>query len=148
LDFWLYNAFSEEVLKVLKDHHSSLQKVKAVKRGKQFDLFSQGSMIPKGSREAMGGAAGDTYALYAGMDAVSLEDLDSLFNDAEVSKSRKTPVLLIADFVKGFNDSSSSYSFTGLRNIQGSQGGLIQWRSNWNISSHNVFMQQLYQPHS
>jgi hypothetical protein len=58
--------------------------VKEVKRGAQFKHFSEGSMIPKGSREAMGGAEGDTYTLYAGMEAVSLEDIDSLFDDAEV----------------------------------------------------------------
>jgi predicted transcriptional regulator YdeE len=42
-------------------------------------------MIPKGGREAMGGAEGDTYTLYAGMEAVSMQDIDSLFDDAEVS---------------------------------------------------------------
>lgn len=47
-------------------------------------------MIPKGAREAMGGVEGDTYTLYAGMEAVTLQDLDSLFNDAEVSSRRLT----------------------------------------------------------
>jgi hypothetical protein len=71
-------------LEVLQRHHSSLQKVKEVKRGAQFKQFSEGSMIPKGGRAAMGGVEGDTYTLYAGMEAVSLQDLGSLFDDAEV----------------------------------------------------------------
>jgi len=59
--------------------------VKEVKRGAQFQYYSEGSMIPKGGREAMGGAEGDTYTLYAGMEAVSMQDINSLFDDAEVS---------------------------------------------------------------
>lgn len=73
--------------------------MKAVKRGAQFDNFSEGSMIPKGGREAMGGAEGDTYTLYAGMEAVSLEDLDSLFNDAEVHTLNKACIFHLADLV-------------------------------------------------
>jgi hypothetical protein len=84
LDFWLYNAFTQEVFDVLLHHHASLQKVKEVKRGAQFEHYSEGSMIPKGGREAMGGIEGDTYTLYSGMEAVTLPDLNSLFDDAEV----------------------------------------------------------------
>jgi len=84
LDFWLYNAFPEKVFDVLLSHHSALQRVKEIKRGQQFAHYSEGSMIPKGGREAMGGAKGDTYALYTGMDAVTMQDIDSLFDDAEV----------------------------------------------------------------
>ena len=50
-------------------------------------------MIPKGGREAMGGGKGDTYTLYAGMEAVSTEDLNSLFNDAEVLATKGLPLL-------------------------------------------------------
>ncbi len=59
--------------------------MKKVKRGAQFKHYSEGSMVPKGGREAMGGAEGDTYTLYAGMEAVSMQDINSLFDDAEVS---------------------------------------------------------------
>ena len=41
-------------------------------------------MIPKGARAAKGGGKGDTYAFYVGMEAVSTDDLNLLFNDAEV----------------------------------------------------------------
>ena len=58
--------------------------MKEVRRGKQFHHYSAGSMIPKGAREAKGGGKGDTYTFYAGMEAVSTEDLNLLFNDAEV----------------------------------------------------------------
>lgn len=75
-------------------------------------------MIPKGGREAMGGAVGDTYTLYAGMEAVSLEDLDSLFNDAEVRSIRLAffPYLIL---FTGFNDSPRGYTHPGLWNIHG-----------------------------
>jgi len=62
--------------------------VKEVKRGAQFKYYSEGSMIPKGGWEAMGGVEGDTYTLYAGMEAVSMQDINSLFDDAEVGERK------------------------------------------------------------
>jgi hypothetical protein len=41
-------------------------------------------MIPKGAREPMGGAPGDSYAFYSGMEAVTPEGIEALFDDAEV----------------------------------------------------------------
>ena len=41
-------------------------------------------MFPKGARAPMGGAPGDTYTFYTGMEALEDEDIESLFDDAEV----------------------------------------------------------------
>lgn len=88
LDFWIYNAFSDEILKKLIDHHQRLQSVKAVTRGQQFHNFSEGAMYPVGTRSPMGGSAGSAYALYAGMGANTLEGLEALFDHAEVIDTR------------------------------------------------------------
>lgn len=62
-----------------------MAKTKAVKRGQQFDSFSQGSMHPQGNCTASGGAPGDSYTPYSGMNAITEDDLKALFDDAEVS---------------------------------------------------------------
>jgi len=41
-------------------------------------------MVPKGARVPQGGRPGDAYTFYEGMEAVTLEDINALFNDAEV----------------------------------------------------------------
>ncbi|PPQ75845.1 hypothetical protein CVT26_001221 [Gymnopilus dilepis] len=85
LDFWMFNAFPEAVLKTLIDHHEALQTIKGVDRGDQFESYSQGSMVPKGSRAPKGGAPGDSYTMYSGMDAVDEQSINALFDDAEDS---------------------------------------------------------------
>ena len=55
-----------------------------MKRGAQFNSYSQGEMIPKGGRISQGGRPGDAYTFYEGMEAITLYDIDALFNDAEV----------------------------------------------------------------
>ncbi|KDR77442.1 hypothetical protein GALMADRAFT_65655, partial [Galerina marginata CBS 339.88] len=85
LDFWIYNAFSEDNFNKLVQHHSRLQEVKSLDRGSQFNSYSQGKMFPKGARAPMGGAPGDTYTFYTGMEAVTLKGIESLFDDAEDS---------------------------------------------------------------
>lgn len=86
LNFWIYNAFSTKVFTRLLDHHSRLQKikVKALKRGSQFNSYSQGQMYPKGAQAPMGGAPGDAYTFYTGMNVIEQEDIAALFDDAEV----------------------------------------------------------------
>lgn len=67
------------------EHHEVLQNVKALKcRGKQFETYSQSEMYPKGARAAAGGAPGDAYTMYAGMEAVDAKSINALFNDAQV----------------------------------------------------------------
>ena len=82
----MFNAFPEAVLKTLIDHHEALQTIKGVDRGDQFESYSQGSMVPKGSRAPKGGAPGDSYTMYSGMDAVDEQSINALFDDAEVWK--------------------------------------------------------------
>lgn len=43
-------------------------------------------MYGKGARAPKGGAPGDGYTYYAGMDAITADDINALFNDAEVSQ--------------------------------------------------------------
>ncbi|EDR07210.1 uncharacterized protein LACBIDRAFT_298859 [Laccaria bicolor S238N-H82] len=85
LDFWVYNAFDKDTLCQLVDHHSKLSNVKKINRGKKFESYSMGKMMGHGSRAAMGGASGDSYTFYAGMEAITQEDINALFNSAEDS---------------------------------------------------------------
>lgn len=66
-------------------HHQELQNVKAINRGRQFDLYSEGQMFGRGARSAMGGMRGDAYVFYHGMDADQEQGIQALFNDAEVN---------------------------------------------------------------
>ncbi|PPQ96188.1 hypothetical protein CVT26_004823 [Gymnopilus dilepis] len=85
LDFWTYNAFSEPVLEQLNCHHQALQTIKSIDRGKQFDTYTQGHMVAKGSRAPKGGSPGDAYTMYSGMGAVDEKSINALFDDAEDS---------------------------------------------------------------
>ncbi|KDR84702.1 hypothetical protein GALMADRAFT_53967, partial [Galerina marginata CBS 339.88] len=87
LDFWVYNPFPEGIFETLLKHHEGLRKLnlKSLKRGSQFEFYSQGTMVPRGSRIAMGGLPGDAYVMYPGMEALDLEGIEILFNDAETS---------------------------------------------------------------
>jgi hypothetical protein len=68
----------------LVENHSHLSNVKKISRGKKFQSYSMGEMSGHGSRAPMGGAAGDSYTYYAGMEAVTMDDIHALFNSAEV----------------------------------------------------------------
>ena len=81
---WIYGAFSPELLERLKRNHNTVRKLKEIKRGQQFDFYSGGKMYPQGSRAPMGGIPGDSYTMYSGMDADSIEAIHALFDDAEV----------------------------------------------------------------
>lgn len=80
----MYNAFQEDHLKKMIDHSKKLSEIKLIKCGKQFLHFSEGHMRGIGSRFPAGGAPADAYRVYDGTSADSLEDLDLLFNHAEV----------------------------------------------------------------
>jgi hypothetical protein len=86
LDFWAYNVFPENIFQRLTDHHEEIQQLnlKSVKRGSQFQFYSEGEMFSRGARAPMGGLPGDAYTMYAGMDAIDCEGINILFNDAEV----------------------------------------------------------------
>ena len=55
-----------------------------MKCGAQFNSYSQGEMIPRGARITQGGQPGYAYTFYEGMEAITLDDIDALFNDDEV----------------------------------------------------------------
>ncbi|KDR65316.1 hypothetical protein GALMADRAFT_148783 [Galerina marginata CBS 339.88] len=86
LDFWVYNPFPSDIFERLLKYHRGLQELnlKSLKRGSQFEFFSQGTMVPRGSRIAMGGLPGDAYVMYPGMEGLDPEGINLLFNDAEV----------------------------------------------------------------
>ena len=65
-------------------HSKKLPRSRAIQRGSQFNYLSGGTMVGLGSREPAGGASGDAYRAYEGMSADSLDDIDLLFNHAEV----------------------------------------------------------------
>ncbi|KDR65712.1 hypothetical protein GALMADRAFT_148477 [Galerina marginata CBS 339.88] len=87
LDFWVYNPFPAEIFKILLSNHEGLRELnlKSLKRGSQFEFYSQGTMVPRGSRIPMGGLPGDAYVMYPGMEALDCEGINILFNDAETS---------------------------------------------------------------
>lgn len=41
-------------------------------------------MYPKGTRAPSGGAPGDAYTMYVGIEALDVDSINALFNDAEV----------------------------------------------------------------
>jgi hypothetical protein len=84
VDILLYNAFREDHLEKMVDHSKKSSKIKPIKRGEQFHHLSVGHMRGIGSRIPAGGAPGDAYRAYDGTSADSLEELDLLFNHAEV----------------------------------------------------------------
>jgi hypothetical protein len=84
VDILLYNAFQEDHLEKMVDHSKKLSKLKLIKQGEQFCHFSEGHMRGIGSCFPAGRAPADSYRVYKGISADSLEDLDLLFNHAEV----------------------------------------------------------------
>ena len=95
LDFWLYEAFPQKELDILISHHRQLGTVKSLKRGRQFNSYSQGEMIPKGARIPQGGRPGDAYTFYEGMEAITHDEINALFNDAEVCAMSLTPKTML-----------------------------------------------------
>lgn len=84
LDIWCYNAFSNYNMNRLDNHLQRLHSVQALKRGKQFENFSNGEMYGVGFRMPMGGCPGSAYSVYEGMEATTLYGLEALFDHAEV----------------------------------------------------------------
>jgi hypothetical protein len=69
----------------LRDHlRHAISTAKTVKRGGSHASWQYGSMVPVGSRIPQGGKPGDAYASYASMSADSIDDVDVMFNHAEV----------------------------------------------------------------
>lgn len=85
LDFFTFNAFSPVIHERLLTHHGRLRTVKVVKKGKNFESFSTGLMYAMGFRKPMGGCPGSGYSVYEGMQAETLDGLETLFDHAEVT---------------------------------------------------------------
>ncbi len=95
LDFWMYNTFPATYLARLQSHHSQLQKVKKITQGKQFNSYSQGSMIARGVRTPAGGVPGDSYTFYLKMEAITANGIEALFNDVEVSWTSRFSIICL-----------------------------------------------------
>lgn len=95
LDFFTFNAFSPHILQILLAHHQRLRTVKVVKRGRKFENFSTGLMHAIGFRKPMGGCQGSAYSAYEGMQAATLDGLETLFDHAEVIYS--SPIYCLQD---------------------------------------------------
>lgn len=61
-----------------------MRTVKALKRGQRFENFSSGLIYGVGFRRPMGGCPGSGYSVYEGMQAKTLDGLETLFDHAEV----------------------------------------------------------------
>ncbi|KAF9034565.1 hypothetical protein BJ165DRAFT_1409866 [Panaeolus papilionaceus] len=87
LDFYVYSAFSDNALERFIKHNTHIRKLKMkpLQRGSQFAQYGQGEMFTHGARAPMGGRAGDSYVFYDGMEGITKEGLESLFDLAEDS---------------------------------------------------------------
>lgn len=84
MDVVVYGAFKAEHLERMVEHSKLIPRGNPIQRGQKFAFLSAGSMIGVGSRVPAGGAPADTYRGYDVMRAESLEDINLLFNHAEV----------------------------------------------------------------
>lgn len=77
----------------MQHHHTSISKLKPLKRGSSFQNWEYGTMTGIGHRAPQGGRSGDGYAPYPGVDGSTLEELDGLFGHAFVWSSNILPTL-------------------------------------------------------
>lgn len=83
-----FESMGPTVLGRFRQHHrmitSRTQGVN-LKRGKLFQPWAYGRMIPIGSRQPQGGRPGDSYTAYAHMISDAGDDLNMIFGHALVS---------------------------------------------------------------
>jgi hypothetical protein len=122
-----------------------------VKRGKLFQPWALGRMIPIGSRQPQGGRPGDTYTTYAHMATDSEEDLDMMFGHAVVGDTDLgdrllfTPMVQDADglneiingAVSGYRDARIKQSIEAELNLLGSTGANLYYCDNYLAPQHN-----------
>lgn len=80
-----FEAASAKSLGHLKQHHQQVSRIKPLKRGVSFEAWKYGQMRAIGSRKPQGGRPGDTYTHYAGTDAGTNEEIQTIFGHAQVS---------------------------------------------------------------
>lgn len=83
IDVVLFNAFARPVWELMVEHTRTVSGVRELRRGSQFDFYTNGKMYAFGSREPAGGAPGDTYTAYRGIDGSTPKGRDILFDHAE-----------------------------------------------------------------
>lgn len=77
---------SDETVDTLLRHHAqAVASAPSVHRGGSHESWRLGVMVPIGSRIPQGGRPGDAYASYGYMSAETPEQIDILFDQAEVA---------------------------------------------------------------
>jgi hypothetical protein len=122
-----------------------------VKRGKQFQAWAYGRMIPIGSRQPQGGCPGDSYAAYAHMVKDSEDDLDMIFGHALVSithsgghhlltmmcvQDAETMNEIVNGAVSGYHDARVKQSIEAQLNLLGSIGINLYYCLNYMSPQH------------
>lgn len=79
-----YKACDAEAMENMTKHRNSVSHFNPLKRGGSLEAWKYGEMRAFGSRIPQGGRRGDAYAMYAGINADSDEEIKSLFTHAQV----------------------------------------------------------------
>lgn len=85
LEFYVYGAYDEETLALLRSHHARVKHYSALSRkGWMFGLASEGKMYGVASRQASGGRVGDSYVPFPHLRADTVEEVGALFDHGTV----------------------------------------------------------------
>lgn len=85
-------------LMLLKTHHAqAIRAAPSVKRGGSHASWADGLMIPFGTRAAQGGRPGDAFTSYSYMLAETPDQIQIMFNHAEVRSNRS--IIVICSFL-------------------------------------------------
>lgn len=82
-----FKACNEEGMENMRKHRKSVSHFNPLKRGSSLEAWKYGEMRAFGSRLPQGGRRGDAYAMYAGINADSDEEIKALFEHAQVQVS-------------------------------------------------------------
>lgn len=69
---------------MMDKYYKSVLHFSPLKRGTSLEAWKYGEMRAFGSRLPQGGRRGDAYAMYAGIDANSDDEIEALFAHAQV----------------------------------------------------------------
>lgn len=69
---------------IIEHHAHTVSSAPSVHRGAAFETWKHGAMVPIGARMAQGGRPGDAFGSYAYMHSETSDQIDTMFNYAEV----------------------------------------------------------------
>ena len=108
-------------------HSKQLPRSRVIRRGNQFSYLSGGSMVGLGSRQPSGGPSSNAYRAYEGMSANSLDDIDMLFNHAEVHLLLFWDEWRLTYICRTISSFSRPHAFTITHYIKGSKNLAACW---------------------